>query len=73
MAENAITISLPVERYTMPRQFSTIFNGKIYVGLPDTDPTAEDNRIAVYLEGEDSALTPIAQPVSINADWLSCC
>ncbi|WP_040465464.1 phage tailspike protein [Erwinia tracheiphila] len=51
----------------MPRQFSTVFNGKIYVGKLDTDPTAETNRVTVYQEGENGTLTPIAQPISINA------
>ncbi|AXF76609.1 phage head-binding domain-containing protein [Erwinia tracheiphila] len=67
MTDNAVPLTLPVELYTMPRQFSTVFNGKIYVGKPDTDPTAETNRVTVYQEGENGTLTPIAQPISINA------
>lgn len=67
MSNSAIPLALPVEHYTMPRQFSTVFNGKIYVGKPDTDPTAETNRVTVYQEEENGTLTPIAQPISINA------
>lgn len=67
MTDSAVPLALPVEHYTMPRQFSTVFNGKIYVGAVDTDPTAEANRITVYHEGENGTLTPIAQPISINA------
>jgi len=67
MPQNSAPLSLPVNHYTMPRQFSTIFNGSIYVGKIDTDPTQEVNRITVYHESEDGTLTPIAQPISINA------
>ncbi|MCX8963258.1 hypothetical protein EHW64_19610 [Erwinia psidii] len=67
MSDNAVSLSLPVELYTMSRQFSTVFNGKIYVGAVDTDPTAESNRITVYQEGEDGTLTATEQPISINA------
>lgn len=67
MSDFATPLALPVELYTMPRQFSTVFNGKIYVGAVDTDPTAETNRITVYQEGENGTLMPIAQPIAINA------
>lgn len=71
MPQNFALLSLPVNHYTMPRQFSTVFNGSIYVGKINTDPTQEVNRITVYHEGEDSTLTLIAQPISINAGGLS--
>ncbi|MFG6076999.1 phage tailspike protein [Erwinia sp. OPT-41] len=67
MTDSAVPLALPVQLYTMPRQFSTVFNGKIYVGAVDTNPTAEANRITVYHEGENGTLTPIAQPIAINA------
>lgn len=67
MFESSIPLTLPLGHYTMPRQFNPIFNGYIYVGLADTDPKAEGNRITVYQEEEDRSLTPVAQPISINA------
>jgi|GEM_PF-6795249 len=67
MAEKSVPLTLPIQLMTMPRQFDTVFNGKIYVGKVDTDPTAEVNRIPVYQEAEDNTLVPIAQPIDINA------
>lgn len=60
-------LKLPIETVVMPRQFTEVFNGKIYVGKPDTDPTAAANRITVYQEAENGKLIPVAQPVAINA------
>lgn len=67
MSQTNVPLRLPVELMTMPRQFVTVFNGKIYVGKVDTDPTAEVNRIPVYQEAEDNTLVPIEQPIDINA------
>ncbi|MFW7225358.1 MULTISPECIES: phage tailspike protein [unclassified Serratia (in: enterobacteria)] len=67
MSQANVPLTLPIQLVTMPRQFDTVFNGKIYVGKPDTDPTAEENRVAVYQENEDLTLVPIAQPIDINA------
>lgn len=67
MQQNTSALRLPVELYTMPRQFEAVFNGKIYVGKIDTDPTAQINQITVYHEAENDELIPIAQPISINA------
>lgn len=67
MSQTNVPLTLPVQLVTMPRQFDTVFNGKIYVGQPDTNPLAEENRITVYQEDESQTLIPIAQPIDINA------
>ncbi|MBS3894735.1 phage tailspike protein [Serratia marcescens] len=67
MSQTNVPLTLPVQLVTMPRQFDTVFNGKIYVGQPDTNPLADENRITVYQEDESQTLIPIAQPIDINA------
>ncbi|HHL2498128.1 TPA: phage tailspike protein [Yersinia enterocolitica] len=62
-----VVVSMPSQLFTMPRKFGAVFNGKIYIGLIDTDPTIPSNQIQVYLENEDGSLVPMAQPIIINA------
>lgn len=61
-----IVISMPSQLFTLARSFKAASNGKIFIGLPDTDPTITENQIQVYLENEDSSLVPVSQPLSIN-------
>ncbi|MFW5393807.1 phage head-binding domain-containing protein, partial [Yersinia sp. 2544 StPb PI] len=62
-----VVVSMPSQLFTMPRKFGAVFNGKIYIGLIDTDPTIPSNQIQVFLENEDGSLVPMAQPIIINA------
>ncbi|OJB95800.1 phage head-binding domain-containing protein [Yersinia ruckeri] len=62
-----VVVSMPSQLFTMPRKFGAVFNGKIYIGLIDTDPTIPSNQIQVYLQNEDGSLVPMAQPILINA------
>ncbi|CNL09915.1 phage head-binding domain-containing protein [Yersinia aldovae] len=62
-----VVIGMPSQLFTMPRKFGAVFNGKIYIGIIDTDPTIPSNQIQVYLENEDGSLVPMAQPIVINA------
>ncbi|WP_238340008.1 phage head-binding domain-containing protein [Citrobacter sp. NCU1] len=62
-----VVVSMPSQLFTMPRQFKAVANGKIYIGLPDTDPTSPSNQIQVYLENEDGSHVPIDQPLVINS------
>lgn len=66
MTQPHVPLHLPIELMTMPRQFDAAFNGKVYVGKVDTDPTAPANQITVFHEAENSQLIPVAQPISIN-------
>lgn len=62
-----VVISAPSQLFTMPNALKSVFNGKIYIGKIDTDPTIVANQIQVYLEGEDGSLTPVQQPIRTNA------
>lgn len=60
-------ISMPANPFSMPRQFKAVANGKIYIGLPDTDPVNPANRIPVYVVNENGSEIQVAQPIIINA------
>lgn len=62
-----VVISMPSQLFTLARSFKAAANGKIYIGLIDTDPTIPSNQIQVYLENEDGTHVPVAQPIIINA------
>ena len=62
-----VVISMPSQLFTMARSFKAVANGKIYIGLIDTDPVNPANRIQVYLENEDGSHVPVPQPIIINA------
>ncbi|HEE9987575.1 TPA: tail fiber domain-containing protein [Citrobacter freundii] len=60
-------ISMPANTFSMPRQFKAISNGRIFIGLPDTDPVNPANQIPVYIINESGAEVQVAQPIIINA------
>lgn len=62
-----VVVSMPSQLFTMPREFKSVFNGMIYIGKIDTDPTIPANQIQVYLENEDGSYTPVPQPIRTNA------
>lgn len=62
-----VVISMPSQLFTMARQFKAASNGKIYIGLIDTDPQNTANQIQVFLENEDGSHVPVPQPLVINA------
>lgn len=62
-----VVVSMPSQLFTMARSFKAVENGKIYIGLIDTDPVNPANRIQVYLENEDGSHVPVPQPIIINA------
>ncbi|WP_439412819.1 phage head-binding domain-containing protein [Enterobacter ludwigii] len=61
-----VVVSMPSQLFTLARSFKAASNGKIYIGLIDTDPTIPSNQIQVYLENEDGEHVPVSQPISIN-------
>lgn len=62
-----VVVSMPNQLFTMPFKFASVFNGKIYIGKIDTDPTVTGNQIQVYISNEDGSLTPAPQPLRTNA------
>ncbi|WP_257248807.1 phage head-binding domain-containing protein [Escherichia coli] len=62
-----LVVGMPSQLFTLARSFKANANGKIYLGLPDTDPTIPANQIPVYIESETGDLIPTSQPIVINA------
>lgn len=61
-----VVVGMPAQLFTMPDRFSAVANGKIYIGLIDTDPTVPGNQIQVYIQGESGELTAVPQPLRTN-------
>lgn len=69
MSENItpnVVVSMPSQQFTLAGKFQAASNGKIYIGIVNTDPTIPENQIQVYLENEDGSIVPVAQPIIIN-------
>lgn len=62
-----VVVSMPSQLFTMARSFKAVANGKIYIGIIDTDPVNPENQIQVYIENEDGSHVPVSQPIIINA------
>ena len=62
-----VLIAMPSQPFTMARAFKAVANGKIYIGLVDTDPTNPANQIQVYIENEDGTHVPVPQPLRVNS------
>lgn len=60
-------VRLPYNYYPDPTRGRPVFDGSIYVGLPDTDPQITSNRLTVTAIQEDGSTTPIAQPIKTGA------
>lgn len=61
------TVSLPFGYYPDPTQGRPVFNGSIFIGEPDLDPTilANQKTITIRQEGVDTPSVP--QPISTSA------
>ena len=62
-----VVVSMPSQIFTMARSFKAVANGKIYVGIPNTDPANPENQIQVYIENESGKKIPVPQPLIINS------
>ena len=66
-------VALPLQYYPDPSIGRPVFNGKIYIGEPDTDPEILANRKSVTLKQEDGSLVviaPEAQPLVTSSGGL---
>ncbi|EOL9075038.1 phage tailspike protein [Cronobacter malonaticus] len=61
-----VVVTNPRPVFTDSRTFRAVANGRVYIGLVDTDPTIPANQIPVYIENEDGSHVQIPQPVIIN-------
>ncbi|MFR0653349.1 phage head-binding domain-containing protein [Pantoea sp. SIMBA_079] len=62
-----VVVSMPSQLFTASRSFKALANGRIYIGKIDTDPTLPTNQVQAYLQNESGDLTPLPQPIVINA------
>lgn len=62
-----VVVTNPRPIFTDSRTFRAVANGRVYIGLIDTDPTITANQIPVYIENESGPLVQIPQPLVINA------
>jgi len=62
-----VVISNPRPVFTDSRSFRAVSNGRVYIGIIDTDPTIPANQLPVYIENESGNLVQIPQPLIINA------
>lgn len=62
-----VVIAAPAQQFTRTDQFQALFNGQIFIGKIDTDPTVKANQITVYVEQEGGGLLPVPQPLRTNA------
>ncbi|HGH4643541.1 TPA: phage tailspike protein [Enterobacter roggenkampii] len=62
-----VVVSNPRPVFTDSRSFRAVANGRVYIGLIDSDPTIPSNQIPVYIENEDGTHVQISQPLVINA------
>ena len=46
-----------------PTRGRPVFNGRVFLGTPDTDPVQPENQLIVSIVNENGTLTPIPQPV----------
>ena len=60
-------VANPYSYYNNRNKTGPLYNGKIYVGNPDTDPTIPANQKQVTAKQEDGTQVPIAQPISTNS------
>ena len=60
-------VSNPYSYYNNRNKTGPLFNGYIYVGIPDLDPTILANQLTVTAKQEDGTQVPISQPIRTNS------
>ena len=60
-------VANPYSYYNNRNKTGPLFNGFIYVGIPDLDPTILANQKQVTAKQEDGTQVPIAQPIRTNS------
>lgn len=66
MTSSANIIALPFDPILDPRRGRPIFNGSVFVGVVDLDPTVIGNRVDVFIVQEDGTQVVIPQPIMTN-------
>lgn len=65
MAQNQIRN--PYAYYNARNKGKPIFNGSIFIGIADLDPTIVANQLTVTAKQEDGTEVPISQPIKTNS------
>jgi hypothetical protein len=60
-------VALPYSYYPDPTTGRPVYNGKIYIGTPDTDPEVTANQVEVKAVQEDGSTVTVPQPVRTSA------
>lgn len=60
-------VKLGVGYYPDPTRGRPVFNGSIYVGVPDTDPEIPANQLDISVRQENGTVVPVSQPVQTGA------
>jgi hypothetical protein len=61
------TVSLPFGYYADPTKGRPVFNGSIFIGEPDLDPTIQANQVPITIRQEGVDTPSVTQPVSTSA------
>lgn len=64
--ESGLRIDNPYMLVFYPNKPKPLSGGKMYFGIPSTDPTDPAYQKRVYIVNEDSSITPIEQPVLLG-------
>ncbi len=59
-------INFPIIYINDPDTGKPLFNGQIYVGVPDLDPEVEVNQKQLNVVQEDDAIVPVPQPFTLS-------
>lgn len=61
------TITFPISYFPDPDKGRPLFNGQVYIGKSDLDPTVPANQKPVFYIQEDGTLVAASQPVLLSA------
>jgi hypothetical protein len=60
-------VALPYSYYPDFTTGRPVYNGKIYIGVPDTDPQVTSNQVEVKAAQEDGSTVTVPQPIRTSA------
>lgn len=66
----SFTLDNPFQYWNHPNNSNPIGLGKLYIGLPDTDPTLPVNQVAVFTVQSDGSELAISQPIQLTAGGI---
>lgn len=61
----SFTLNNPFQYWVFPNKSMAVGGGKLYVGLPDLDPTTPANQVVVKALQQDGSVITLAQPIRL--------